>query len=73
MADCGMVSGRHKMFRRFSGGYFRHGGGQGSKKNNQYLSTPNFPGDSRGPDGYHFFAIYDPESQRLYVWHKDNF
>ncbi|NLS96396.1 MAG: hypothetical protein GXX96_30025 [Planctomycetaceae bacterium] len=43
------------------------------RRGNRYLSTPDFPGDSRGPDGYHFLAMYDRDRERLYVWHKDNF
>jgi hypothetical protein len=41
--------------------------------NSRYLSTPNFPAHSRGPDGDHCFAMYDPQSQRFYVWYKFNF
>ncbi len=39
----------------------------------RYLSTLDFPAQSRGEDGYHYFAMYDPRNEWLYVWHKFNF
>lgn len=43
------------------------------RKNSRYLATPDFPSDSRGPDGIHIFVMYDPGKERLYVWCKSNF
>jgi hypothetical protein len=37
------------------------------------FSTPDFPMDNRGPDGWHALAAWNPEDQILYVWIKDNF
>jgi hypothetical protein len=39
----------------------------------QVLSTPIFPMDERGPDGWHALATWNPDDQVLYVWIKDNF
>lgn len=39
----------------------------------RYFSSPNFPGEVRGPDGDHCLAMYDPTENRLYVWWKRNF
>jgi hypothetical protein len=39
----------------------------------QYFSTPSFPATSRGEDGDHLFAAYDPRTEILYVWCKSNF
>jgi hypothetical protein len=37
------------------------------------LSTPTFPLDERGPDGWHALATWNPDDQVLHVWIKDNF
>ncbi len=37
------------------------------------LSTPSFPLNERGPDGWHALATWNPEDQVLHVWIKDNF
>ncbi len=42
-------------------------------KHCRYLSTPNFPVQSRGPDGDHCFTVYDSQTRRFYVWYKFNF
>jgi len=42
-------------------------------KYSRYLSTPNFPAQSRGPDGDHCFTMFDPKNERFYVWYKFNF
>lgn len=36
-------------------------------------STVDFPVLSRGPETDHFFGVYDPETDYLYVWCKSNF
>ena len=36
-------------------------------------SSRNFPSRTRGGDGWHAFAVYDPQDERLSVWIKDNF
>ena len=43
------------------------------EQESRYFSTPNFPAQSRGPDGDHYFTMYDPGSEWMYVWHKFNF
>jgi hypothetical protein len=43
------------------------------RPSSRYLSTRDFPSVQRGPDGEHFFAMYDPGAERLYVWCKSNF
>ena len=43
------------------------------RQTNRYFGSAEFGGNSRGQDGLHFFLMYDPQSQYLYVWHKDNF
>jgi hypothetical protein len=40
---------------------------------NRYLSTAGFPAPNRGPDGEHYFALYDAPNEMLYVWCKSNF
>lgn len=45
----------------------------GHNEHSRYLSTPNFPAQSRGPDGDHCFTMYDSQNQRFYVWYKFNF
>lgn len=42
-------------------------------KASQFFATEQFPFTSRGPDGDHWAAMYDPEQQFLYVWFKGNF
>jgi len=37
------------------------------------LSTPSFPLNERGPDGWHALATWNPEDQVLHVWIKNNF
>ncbi len=37
------------------------------------FSTPNFPLNERGEDGWYALAIWNPDDQLLYVWIKDNF
>ena len=37
------------------------------------LSTPSFPLDERGPDGWHALATWNPDDQVLHVWIKNNF
>jgi hypothetical protein len=37
------------------------------------LSTPSFPIDDRGSDGWHALATWNPDDQVLYVWIKNNF
>ena len=37
------------------------------------LSTPSFPIDGRGPDGWHALATWNPDDQVLSVWIKNNF
>lgn len=32
-----------------------------------------FSGDSRGPDGAHYFLVHDKRQSRAFVWVKDNF
>ena len=32
-----------------------------------------FSGDSRGPDGAHYFLVHDKTQRRAFVWVKDNF
>jgi hypothetical protein len=41
--------------------------------NSSYFATPGFPADARGDDGEHYFAMYDSQNERLYVWCKFNF
>jgi len=36
-------------------------------------TTPNFPADSRGPDGNHYFMLLDPNRRQAFVWAKINF
>lgn len=43
------------------------------RSDSQYFATASFPAFDRGPDGDHFFAMYDPTNQWLYVWYKSNF
>jgi len=38
-----------------------------------FFSSPEFPANLRGEDGYHYFVMYDPHGARLYVWFKSNF
>jgi hypothetical protein len=37
------------------------------------FQSPMFSGDSRGPDGAHYFLIHDKAQNRAFVWVKDNF
>lgn len=37
------------------------------------LSTPDFPINERGPDGFHALASWNPDDEMLYVWIKNNF
>lgn len=37
------------------------------------FSTGNFPTANRGGDGNHVFAVYNPQTERLHVWIKENF
>ena len=37
------------------------------------LSTPTFPSNERGPDGWHALATWNPDDQVLHVWIKNNF
>ncbi len=37
------------------------------------LSTPTFPLNERGPDGWHALATWNPDDQVLHVWIKNNF
>ncbi|MFK7819864.1 MAG: hypothetical protein AB8G99_14175 [Planctomycetaceae bacterium] len=39
----------------------------------RFFTTPDFPWNSRGQDGTQFALMYDPNSQHLFVWNKDNF
>ena len=39
----------------------------------RFLATPSFPAQGRGPDGEHYFTMYDAKNQHLYVWYKFNF
>jgi hypothetical protein len=41
--------------------------------NCRYWSTADFPATERGPDGNHYFAMYDSQKQWFYVWLKSNF
>lgn len=41
--------------------------------NCRFLATPNFPANSRGPDGEHYLAMYAPDQEQFYVWYKSNF
>jgi hypothetical protein len=41
--------------------------------NTKVFSTPDFPINDRGPDGWHALAIWNPEDRILYAWVKDNF
>jgi len=41
--------------------------------NCEFYRTPNFDWGDRRADGNHFAMMYDPVSQFLYVWNKDNF
>jgi hypothetical protein len=45
----------------------------GRGESDRYLSTPDFPVRGRGPDGDHYFAMYDVHNQFLYVWYKLGF
>ena len=37
------------------------------------LSTAGFPMDSRGPDGWHALATWNPQDKVLHMWRRDNF
>lgn len=37
------------------------------------FQSPMFSGDSRGPDGAHYFMVHDKAQGRAFVWVKDNF
>jgi hypothetical protein len=37
------------------------------------FQSPAFSADSRGPDGSHYFLLYDKAHERAYVWFKSNF
>jgi hypothetical protein len=37
------------------------------------FQSPMFSGDSRGPDGSHYFLVHDKTQSRAFVWVKDNF
>jgi hypothetical protein len=37
------------------------------------FQSPLFSGDSRGPDGAHYFMVHDKAEGRAFVWVKDNF
>lgn len=39
----------------------------------EYFATPGFPATGRGPDGDHYFMMYDRKLERMYVWLKSNF
>src|SRR5262245_2023276 len=39
----------------------------------KFLSTPDFPVDGRGPDGWHGLASWNPDDQLLHMWIKSNF
>lgn len=39
----------------------------------QVFATTNFPMQSRGSDGLHLLATWNPEDQILHMWIKDNF
>jgi hypothetical protein len=37
------------------------------------FQSPHFPVDQRGPDGDHYFLLYDKAKNRAFIWYKDNF
>ena len=37
------------------------------------FSTPDFPMQGRGPDGWHALVSWNPEDELLHMWIKDNF
>ncbi len=37
------------------------------------FQSPMFSGDSRGPDGAHYFLVHDKAQSRAFAWVKDNF
>lgn len=37
------------------------------------FQSPLFSGDSRGPDGSHYFMVHDKAEGRAFVWVKNNF
>jgi hypothetical protein len=37
------------------------------------FQSPMFSGDSRGPDGMHYFLVHDKTQNRAFVWVKNNF
>jgi len=37
------------------------------------FQSPMFSGDTRGPDGSHYFLVHDKTQSRAFVWVKDNF
>lgn len=37
------------------------------------LQSPHFSGNDRGPDGEHYFLLYDRAQGRAFVWVKNNF
>ena len=39
----------------------------------EVFQSPMFSGDSRGPDGAHYFMLHDKAQSRAFVWVKDNF
>lgn len=39
----------------------------------RYFATPGFPAGGRGPDGEHYFLMFHPGQNCIYVWHKSNF
>jgi hypothetical protein len=38
-----------------------------------FYATQGFDTVSRGNDGEHYYIMFDPDTQMLYVWYKDNF
>lgn len=39
----------------------------------RFYTTAEFPAASRGDDGVHCFAMFDPDAEQFYVWYKYNF
>jgi hypothetical protein len=44
-----------------------------TSEDREFFATSQFPDNSRGPDGEHYFVMYDGKSQLMFVWYKFNF
>ena len=41
--------------------------------NSEMFQSPAFVAETRGPDGPHYYMVYDKAQQRAFVWFKSNF